>query len=287
MNALQYLQWQTGGGGQGGVPIPSGANNSPYVLGVQPEAAVTPGYTFPQYNPYLLSPNPFAPGAAPTAAAGGGADGGAESIADILRQIFAPRQQSSFLGLPMDVWSMLLGLGGDLFSGFQQAGMNKDQLELQRQALAQNQKQFEANMGQRQGENAFEAGRTDPFTQQRSRQRQALMNALLSGYSPARLEGNRFTGGISGANPASAMSFFGPEAMTAAENAFTANARQAAPNYTHPNLANVGYSGAGSRLASSLTGQQAPGGTTGQGINEKDINADLMEYLRRTRGQQG
>lgn len=130
----------------------------------------------------------------------------------------------------------LSGLSGAINSG-NQANMNSQQ-------LAENRRQFDRQMGQQQGQQALQATQMDPLSQQRSRQKAALVAQLLKGYQPTQLQGNRFVGGMT-PNPEliqSIMSYFSPEANQAAEQQFAMNATAASGGkYAMPNLAALGY----------------------------------------------
>lgn len=130
----------------------------------------------------------------------------------------------------------LSGLSGAISSG-NQANMNSQQ-------LAENKRQFDRQMGQQQGVQALNATQMDPLSQQRSRQKSALIAQLLKGYQPTQLQGNRFVGGAQ-PNPEliqSIMSMFSPEANQAAEQQFAMNATAASGGkYAMPNLPALGY----------------------------------------------
>lgn len=135
------------------------------------------------------------------------------------------------------------GMGLSALSGANSASTNA---ALSRDQLREQGRQFDASSRQRGAEQALAASQMDPLTQQRSRQRSALVAQLMSSAKPTTLEGNRFTGGtqIDPKMFEAIMSYFSPQANAAAENAFTANANTASANqYTAPTPQSVGYPG--------------------------------------------
>ena len=110
--------------------------------------------------------------------------------------------------------------------------------------LAEQRRQFDAQMGQGQANQALSATQMDPLAQQRSRQRMALVEQLLKGASMPTLEGNRFTGGFQYGPEqfAQIASFFAPGARAAAEGQFAGAANTASGGrYGQPDLAALGY----------------------------------------------
>lgn len=144
---------------------------------------------------------------------------------------------------PMTLSLILQGAGAGL-SGLTSLLSSGDNREMTREQLQEQRRQFDASSRQRAAEQSLLASQMDPLTQQRSRQRSALVAQLLAGAQPTRLEGNQFTGG-SRINPEifkAIASYFSPEANAAAEAAFTANANTASANqYTAPTPQSVGY----------------------------------------------
>lgn len=93
---------------------------------------------------------------------------------------------------------------------------------------------------------ALQATQTDPYTQMRSRQKQALLDMLLQHYTPARWEGNNLVGGMGGITPEamkSIGSYFGAGPMASEENRFQDTASMASPYYRRTDMGNVGYPG--------------------------------------------
>jgi hypothetical protein len=126
-------------------------------------------------------------------------------------------------------------MGGSIFEGIaggQQANANR----------ALTQRQHDAEMSARDKDRALGATQLDPFAQQRSRQKQALLHALISGYQPANYENGQFSGGLADFNPSSIAQFFNPDAMASAEQAFQHTASSASPNYMPQSLRGAGYS---------------------------------------------
>lgn len=157
---------------------------------------------------------------APTAAAGGGMWGAAGPVAGVTQ------------------------IGSSIANGVLGNKQANENRQLQAAQLAEQKRQFDLQQSQRQGENAANATQLDPFTQQKSRQRQALAATLLGGYSPVKYGEGHLTGGLAGITPdmlkQGAMPFYGPEAMQSAENQFTSNIKKSAPNYQGPSQG-VGY----------------------------------------------
>ena len=121
--------------------------------------------------------------------------------------------------------------------------------------FAEQQRQFDAQMGQRQGEQASAATQLNPFTQAQARQKQALLASLLGGYTPTTFSGGKISGGAGNYNAstfAPAAALMTPEAMQANEEQFTQNQQGATGGrYQGPDYNRVGY-GALANLLSNL-----------------------------------
>ena len=148
-----------------------------------------------------------------------------------------------------------LKTGTGIASSILQNNQNNKQLELQREQLAQQQRQFDTQMGQRQGEQASAATQLNPFTQAQARQKQALLASLLGGYTPTTFSGGKISGGAGNYNAstfAPAAALMTPEAMQANEEQFTQNQQGATGGrYQGPDYNRVGY-GALANLLSNL-----------------------------------
>lgn len=134
-------------------------------------------------------------------------------------------------------WLGIANIGAGLLGGLVNS-------RAQGQALDEQRRQFDAQMGQSQANQALSATQMDPLAQQRSRQRMALVEQLLKGASMPKLEGNRFTGGFQYGPEqfAQIASFFAPSARAAAEGQFAGAANTASGGrYGQPDLAALGY----------------------------------------------
>ncbi len=143
----------------------------------------------------------------------------------------------------------------------QNAAQNAAALALDREKLAQQQAQFEAEQKQLQGQ--FDAGQQqkkseqtgffqtqDPLAQQRSRQKNALLSSLMGHYSPTQYhpENQTFSGGANDLTEVlkdpTLAALFSQAAAQGAENQFTSNAKAASGGqYAGPEYASV-YGGA-------------------------------------------
>lgn len=122
-----------------------------------------------------------------------------------------------------------------LFGGLFGNSQGNQQADLQKAQITQQGDQFNAKT-------ALDSTQLDPFAQQSSRQRQALLAALMQNFSPSSYQNGHMTGGIDA--PAAfkqAGSFFGPDAMAGAESAFQQTAANASPMYAAPKASSVGY----------------------------------------------
>lgn len=144
-----------------------------------------------------------------------------------------------FMGLGAGDWTKLgIGAAGDIFQGISEGNRQNDLLELQRNELEERRRQFDSNLGQRQSEFGVQATQIDPFTQQRSRQRQALLGAIMGNASPVSFQNGQVTGGLNALTPdklAGIQDHFSPAAMASEEQRFADITRSAAPNYRGPN----------------------------------------------------
>lgn len=156
-------------------------------------------------------------------------------------------------GLTGTDWATLAtGLGGSVIGAIAGNKQNKANLAFERERLA-------ADQARSDKDRALSATQLDPFAQQRSRQKQALLGMLTSNFQPASYSDGKFSGGIMGLTPEmfkSVGSFFGPEAMYAQEGAFHQTARNASPQYANPLAKSVGYGDIGAASG----GTQVPGG---------------------------
>lgn len=145
--------------------------------------------------------------------------------------------------------AMIAGQGLNTLSGMLSGSKAAKASQAQ---TAEDARQFNANLGQRQKDTALSATQMDPLYQQKQRQKNALISQMLSGYQPVKFDGKRFTGGLNGLSPEmiqAIKSYFSPEARAAAENAFHSNASIASNNqYARPNLGEVGYGAAAPAL---------------------------------------
>ena len=122
----------------------------------------------------------------------------------------------------------------NIIGGNQQGQLTRDQLDQQRR---------EFGVG---------ATQLNPFAQQQARQRQAILGQLVNRIQPSAYSGGQFTGGLRDlpAMLKGASSFFGPEAMAGAEDAFHRTVQTASPTYRPPSRTDIGYaSGVGPHAA--------------------------------------
>ena len=174
----------------------------------------------------------------------------------------------------------LIGAGGALIEGranrnqqAQESAASLAQREKERQdqmrqfllSLYQRSGEYDRQLGQSRYEydqsnrlsrdrTGVEATQLDPYTQQRSRQSQAIMAAMLPGMRNASVSSNipgmnqfipQVSGGVripEGGFGQDVLSFFSPESRANAEGEYW---RNAAPFAEPPNLSNVGYGQAG------------------------------------------
>lgn len=153
---------------------------------------------------------------------------------------------------PLDWIKLFAGIGGSALGAYGQAQSISADKDIAKQQLAQQNTQFNANLKQTQAQSGLAATQMNPFTQQISRQKQALLSSLMSNYQPVTLNQGKngapstFSGGLNLDKSAfnSALPFFGEAPMKAAETAFANNARQASPTFNN-NWSQAGYSGPG------------------------------------------
>jgi hypothetical protein len=170
---------------------------------------------------------PLASSAAPAAGAAGGAGAAATGF-----------------GMNLPTLTGLTNIGAGVFGAINQHNANQDSQENAEANREEQARQYDTTLEQRQNELGVNATQMDPFVQQRARQKQALLAELLKNYSPATWENGKVSGGAGAINAstfAPAMSFFGPQAMQAAEGDFANQVRQASPSYADPNWMGVGY----------------------------------------------
>ncbi len=147
------------------------------------------------------------------------------------------------------IGSLVQGVTGGL-AGYEQAkSAAKDRQQQAAQFAAQqaqNQRQFDAAQNQTQANQALNVAQSNPFAQQQDRQAQALVAQIMANFAPARYENGHYVGGLNNLTDVfkNSASFFGPEAMAAAEQSYTANAMPATGGkYVAPSLGSVGYQG--------------------------------------------
>lgn len=153
---------------------------------------------------------------------------------------------------PLDWIKLFAGIGGQALGSYGQAQSISADKDIAKQQLAQQNTQFNTNLKQTQAQSGLAATQMNPFTQQISRQKQALLSSLMSNYQPVTLNQGKngapstFSGGLNLDKSAfnSALPFFGEAPMKAAETAFANNARQASPTFNN-NWSQSGYSGPG------------------------------------------
>lgn len=150
--------------------------------------------------------------------------------------------------------SGLMGLGGNIVSGVGQAGQQAGQ-----NAMSREQSYLQAGQGQDQlalqrQQLALQASQADPLAQQKSRQQQALLAAIMPGLRNASVSSgmpgmDRFipqvSGGLrlpEGGFDADTLKMFSPESRANAEGSFY---QQNQNTMRAPNLSNVGYGQAG------------------------------------------
>ena len=226
IDAILRNAMRQGGGGGGGIPLG----------GTQPTAPTAAGGA--GSIPSLSAPV----GRVPWEAMGrsvpfGSCGGGASSALKFLNS---------------NLFTSLLGLGGDVLGGISQGQQANQAREFQEKLLAD-----------QRAARALEATQMDPFTQQKSRQRQALLNSLLGSYQPPAYQPGGITGGIN--VPSSAFDelrqFTTPEARANAEAWFHNIATQSSPPYFAPDLSQMGY-GSGPGIPSVQPPPTPPGDPT-------------------------
>jgi hypothetical protein len=146
-------------------------------------------------------------------------------------------------------WLGIANVGAGLLGGINQSQQQGQNVQLQRDQLAQQQRQFDATQKQQQGSQALSATQMDPLAQQRSRQKMALVEQLMKGASSPTLNaaGNKFEGGMKYSPEMfqQIASFYSPEARATAEQQFGGAANAASGGqYGTPNLAAMGYGAA-------------------------------------------
>lgn len=133
----------------------------------------------------------------------------------------------------------LLALSG-LAQGVAGAVSNSSGQKLTKEQMAQQERQNAAALRQQQGQQALLATQMDPLVQQRSRQKQALIEQLMKGASSPTLNvaAGKFEGGMKYGPEMfkQIASFFTPEARSNAEAQFGLNATAASGGqYALPN----------------------------------------------------
>ncbi len=153
-----------------------------------------------------------------------------------------------------------INTGVGLAQGYMQGKQNDKQLAQQNAQFlasqAQNQRQFDAAQGQTQANQALNVAQSNPFAQQQDRQAQALVAQIMANYAPVKYENGHYTGGLNNLTDVfkNSASFFGPDAMAAAEQSYTANAMPATGGkYVAPSLGSVGYQGAAANTPRPVT----------------------------------
>ena len=181
-----------------------------------------------------------------------------------------------------------LGLLGGVISGAGQGAMTEAQLKAAKElALRQEQLQRE-QLAQQGAATGLQASQQDPLAQQRSRQQQALMAAILPGLRNAAVSSNipgmnqfmpQVSGGLripEGGFDPSTLSFFSPESRAASEGQYW---RQAAPFTPPPDLSKVGYGAAGQGATDAASAYYKTAEE-----ESKAKNAALMQALNVTTG---
>ncbi len=187
---------------------------------------------------------------------GGGAAAAAPVAAATSASAAAPAAAGGSVGLLSGLTGGTLlnagvNIGTGLLNGYSQGKQNDKQLAQQNAQFlasqAQNQKQFDAAQNQTQANQALNATQIDPFTQQKDRQKQALVAQLLQNYTPVTYSNGHYTGGLNNLTDTfkNIGSFFGPDAMASQEQSFNASAAPATGGkFSAPALGSVGYQGA-------------------------------------------
>jgi hypothetical protein len=137
----------------------------------------------------------------------------------------------------LDWLGPLAGIGGSVFEGI----LGNQQANAQRQLTRE---QVEGEKKARDADRGLGATQLDPFVQQRSRQRQALLGALMQGFQPASYNSGKISGGVMGITPETLQSILGMFSQGAnahADQAFQHTAASASPNYMPPSMKGVGY----------------------------------------------
>lgn len=162
-------------------------------------------------------------------------------------------------------WAGLIaGVAGPAISAWsanRQSNANRQaSTQMSEAEIAERKRQFDIEQRQKQAQAGVDATQLDPFTAQRSRQKQALLGALMQNYQPAQFTGSNFSGGLNFAPGAFSgiQGFFSPEAMAAQENAFNQTVRGASPTFMAAPPLGVGYSAGAAGNFAPGTGVQAP-----------------------------
>lgn len=213
----------------------------------------------------------IAGGALPTVGSAAGATlptvaGGATAGGKLASSLLGGGGNSS-----LDYAKLGLNAASGIAGGIMDSKNNAANAALQQQQLAQQQKQFDASQAQQQGQfdtsqknaqgvTALNATQLNPLAQQQSRQKNALLTALLANFSPTSYSGGSFSGGAASTLPAAfnaASSFFSPDATKAADQTFQDQAKASTGGaYQGANVGGAGYDNSGlSALLAQLKGK--------------------------------
>lgn len=181
-------------------------------------------------------------------------------------------------------WLGLANVGAGLLNGVSQSNQQGQNTQLQRDQLAQQQRQFDSTQKQQQGQQALSATQMDPLAQQRSRQKMALIEQLMKGASSPTLNvgAGKFEGGMQYGPEmfAKIASYFTPEARSTAEGQFSGAANAASGGqYGTPNLSAMGYGAAAGAAPTTAMPSVLP-------VNPMDDDENgLMARLRKMQEQ--
>lgn len=200
----------------------------------------------------------FGGGGVPAAAGGGG--GGAASTAPagigvgpagVIGSGVAPVASTAAVG-SIPNWLNVLGLGSNVGGGILSSIMGNSQANASR---AEQAREFQAQLDQQQkqfeSQKALDSTQLNPYTQLGDTQRQALLGALVSHYSPVQYNATgskgEFTGGLN--NLSAIMQqlapYTGQAPMTQAQGAFNQTVNNATGGRYQPPVYPVGNSGVG------------------------------------------
>lgn len=225
----------------------------PAFASAAPSAAAEYGPTIAQMTPDFVGPT-----AAQAGFTGGGVGGGAAAGGG------GKGMMSSLLGGNEGWGDLALRAGSGIASEIQSARQRSQDIAQRNAELAQNQAQFAAKLAEEkrqfdaqqaltQGGRALDATQMDPFTQAKSRERQAFLAAMLGqGFQ----SGQGFKNILTPEILAQIGRFTTPDAMQANEAQFGANASVASGGkYVAPDMSKVGYSNR-DKLVAALQGGQ-------------------------------